>query len=662
MKKKNGTAILRMSLLIAGGIFLLGAVMYVLAVCYGKYSWTQPEGLLSIYIDHITEQEYEEMYQMLDVEESGGITLEDFRQRNSSIYEGIEIQNIALKVLGSDTEQLSVRYEMSFDTAAGPVSFENEAYFTEGEDGYRLIWTDGLIFPELESEDKVRVTTYPAMRGQILDRNGNLLAGPGTAVSVGIVPGKLEDREASISRAAELLEMDVETVEAKLSESWVTEESFVPLRSLSKIQEVEAMAVDLPEETRKEWERQQQLLEIPGILISDTEVRSYPLAEAASHLIGYVQAVTAEDLEEHEGEGYHTGSVIGRSGMESLYETELKGEDGCAIRILDSEGNVKRSVASKKQIDGETIRLTIDADLQKKLYEQFREDPGCSVAMNPVTYNRFRQTWCPGSTFKPIIAGIGLKTGTLDPDEDFGNEGLSWQKDASWGSYFVTTLHAYEPVVLKNALIYSDNIYFAKAALKIGAENLAVSLDDLGFNQEIPFEIRMTQSQYSNTDGIETEIQLADSGYGQGQILVNPLHLACLYTAFSNQGDVIRPYLRYSDEPHKEVWISQAFTPEQTDRILDGLKGVVNDPHGTGYRAHRNDMVLAGKTGTAELKASKEDTEGTEIGWFAAFPADPDTEQPVLIVSMVENVKHLGGSGYVVQKDSLVLDSLYPTD
>lgn len=558
MKKKNGTAILRMSLLIAGGIFLMGAVMYVLAVRYGKHSWTQPEELLSIYMDHITEQEYEEMYQMVDVEESGGISLEDFRQRNSSIYEGIEIQNIALKVLGSDTEQLSVRYEMSFDTAAGPVSFENEAYFTEGEDGYRLIWTDGLIFSELESEDKVRVTTYPAERGQILDRNGNLLA------------------------------------------------------------------------------------------------------EAASHLIGYIQAVTAEDLEEHEG--YHTGSVIGRSGMESLYETELKGEDGCAIRILDSEGNVKRSVASKKQIDGETIRLTIDADLQKKLYEQFREDPGCSVAMNPVTYNRFRQTWCPGSTFKPIIAGIGLKTGTLDPDEDFGNEGLSWQKDASWGSYFVTTLHAYEPVVLKNALIYSDNIYFAKAALKIGAENLAVSLDDLGFNQEIPFEIRMTQSQYSNTDGIETEIQLADSGYGQGQILVNPLHLACLYTAFSNQGDVIRPYLRYSDEPHKEVWISQAFTPEQTDRILDGLKGVVNDPHGTGYRAHRNDMVLAGKTGTAELKASKEDTEGTEIGWFAAFPADPDTEQPVLIVSMVENVKHLGGSGYVVQKDSLVLDSLYPAD
>ena len=73
-----------------------------------------------------------------------------------------------------------------------------------------------------------------------------------------------------------------------------------------------------------------------------------------------------------------------------------------------------------------------------------------------------RQVWCPGSTFKPVVAAIGLKTGTLDPNEDFGNEGLSWQKDSSWGSYEVTTLHEYEPVIMKNALIYSDNIYFAR--------------------------------------------------------------------------------------------------------------------------------------------------------------------------------------------------------
>ena len=66
---------------------------------------------------------------------------------------------------------------------------------------------------------------------------------------------------------------------------------------------------------------------------------------------------------------------------------------------------------------------------------------------NKPMYNRFRQVWCPGSTFKPIIAAIGLTTGAIDPNEDYGNEGLSWQKDSSWGSYHVTTLHAYEPVI-----------------------------------------------------------------------------------------------------------------------------------------------------------------------------------------------------------------------
>ena len=85
---------------------------------------------------------------------------------------------------------------------------------------------------------------------------------------------------------------------------------------------------------------------------------------------------------------------------------------------------------------------------------------------NKPMYNRFRQVWCPGSTFKPITAAVGLESGAIDPMEDYGNVGLSWQKDASWGSYYVTTLHAYEPVILENALIYSDNIYFAKATLK----------------------------------------------------------------------------------------------------------------------------------------------------------------------------------------------------
>lgn len=223
----------------------------------------------------------------------------------------------------------------------------------------------------------------------------------------------------------------------------------------------------------------------------------------------------------------------------------------------------------------------------------------------------------------------------------------------------MTTLHAYEPVILENALIYSDNIYFAKAALKIGSEEMENSLTRLGFNAELPFEIRMSQSQYSNTERIETEIQLADSGYGQGQVLINPLHMACIYSAFCNEGNIIKPYLVYQEEPKSEYWISGAFSKDVANTVLQGMIKVVNDENGTAYSARMDEILLAGKTGTAEIKASKEDTSGTELGWFSVCTAEKDVENPILIISMVEDVKGRGGSGYVVRKDRQVLEKWF---
>ena len=684
----------------AVGVFLtmllLCTILYMTAHFLLWNQGNSPEEVLISYMNCISEQKYNEMYEMIDVQNSGNISQEDFVQRNSAIYEGIEVRNMKIQITEYKEAERTVYYESSFDTIAGSVSFDNEAVFTSDKDGYKLVWHDSLIFPELSADDKVRISTTQAERGQILDRNEKVLAGKGTVSSVGIIPGKLENRDQSIQEIADLLEISKESIEGKLSANWVKDDSFVPIKTVPKVNELNLTSLDPDEEMLQENERQQKLLNISGVMISDEEVRSYPLGEAAAHLTGYVQNVTAEDLENHPGEGYSSNSVIGKSGIESLYETELKGKDGCKIYIVDSEGNEKTTIAETIKEDGKDIRLTIDTDLQKELYEQFENDRGCSVAMNPYTgevlalvstpsydnndfilgmseeqwtalnedenqplYNRFRQVWCPGSTFKPVVAAIGLKTNTINPNEDFGNEGLSWQKDSSWGSYEVTTLHEYEPVIMKNALIYSDNIYFAKAALKIGADNLMNSLDEIGFNQEVPFEITMAESQYSNTDRIETEIQLADSGYGQGQILVNPLHLASIYTSFLNEGNIIQPYLQYSDNPAGKIWIKEAFSSETVSQVMEGLTGVVNDPNGTGYAAHRDDILFAGKTGTAELKESQEDTSGTEIGWFAVFTADKNVETPILMISMVENVKGIGGSGYVVSKDKAVLDQYF---
>lgn len=686
---------LKIFYILAGLSIVLGVVSAIFFFSTEK-EIKKPEEILKEYMECITKRKYDKMYEMIDKVSFGCESKQEFVDRNKKIYEGMEVKNFKIEniqIKEEKSKRVSVTYDTSFETIAGEVHFSNEVALIEKEEGYKIIWNDDLILPGLEKSDKVMVSMMKAERGEITDRNGKILAGKGVVSAVGIVPGKLKNKKNSLKKIAQLLDIETETINKKLKATWVKEDSFVPIATIPKISQEDFMDLELDKEVVQEKKRQEQLLSIAGVMLSDTEVRSYELGEAASHLVGYVQEVTAEDLEKHVGEGYHSNSVIGRSGMEGLFEKQLKGKDGCEIKIIDENGKEKEIIAEIMEEDGEDIQLTIDSDLQKSLYKQFQKDKGCSVALNPYTgevlalvstpsydnndfilgmssekwtalnedkrkplYNRFRQIWCPGSTLKPIIAAIGLQTGSIDPDEDFGNEGLSWQKDSSWGSYYVTTLHAYEPVIMKNAIMYSDNIYFAKTALKIGADNLTKSLNYIGFNQEIPFDIVMSQSQYSNTDKIETEVQLADSGYGQGQVLVNPLHLASIYTAFLNKGNIIKPYLQYQENASGEVWISQAFSEDTVKKVMEGMNAVVNNSHGTAYSAHRSDTTLAGKTGTAEIKATKEDTDGTEIGWFSVFTADKDVKKPILIISMVENVKGIGGCGYVINKDKTVID------
>ncbi|WP_347501219.1 penicillin-binding transpeptidase domain-containing protein [Clostridium sp. chh4-2] len=699
MKKRRRRLLGIVFALIAVLILLSGAIILFLMKSPKEDQTVLPDKLLMEYMSCIEGGRYDEMYGMLNEQSKVNLSREDFVSRNKNIYEGIGAAGIQTEVTAMEENgetDIAVRYTTVMNTDAGEIRFDNQALYTKNEEGeYRLEWSDKLIFPQLDVTDKVRVSTDKAVRGQILDRNGVMLAGPGIASSVGLVPGKMnESPDEDIQKLSQLLGISEESIRKKLDAGWVKEDSFVPLKNIKKLKDTDLMKEVPSDETLQLKALEDDLLLVPGVKITDVEVRTYPLGKAASHLTGYVQNVTAEDLEKHPGEGYRSDSVIGRSGMESLYEKELKGQDGHTVQIVTAQGTTKEVLATTAKMDGETIRLTVDAELQKAIYSRFEEDKSCSAAMNPNTgevlalvstpaydsndfilgmsgdqwnalnedpaqpmYNRFRQKFSPGSSFKPVTAALGLDAGTIDPNEDYGSEGLSWQKDSNWGSYYVTTLHTYQPVILENALIYSDNIYFAKAALKLGSDRLEEGLDRLGFNEQMPFEITMAKSQYSNEGSIDNEIQLADSGYGQGQVLVNPLHLAAIYTAFANDGSIVKPYLRYREEAEREIWIDQAFSSDAAQRVKTALIKVVNNPEGTGHAARLESVTLAGKTGTAEIKASKDDTTGTELGWFCAFTADPQAERPLLLMSMTEDVKGRGGSGYVAKKVKEVLQS-----
>lgn len=656
-------------------VIILIIVGIVTGIVIANMPKEKPEEVLNKYFSAINEKKYEEMYTYLTTSSQNSISQEDFITRNKNIYEGIDSSNIKIEIkeVSEENKNKKITYTEQMVTSAGNISFDNQVILKKEDKQYKIDWSSSLIFPELQKDYKVRVETLSGKRGSILDRNGNKLAYDGTISQVGIVPGKLgENKEENIQKISELTGVSVETINNYLSASYVKDDTFVPVRKISK----------------DNTQLKESLLQIPGILINDAKGRVYTLGEEAGHLIGYVQPINAEELEKYSDKGYSSTSLIGKSGLELVYEDRLRGTDGVRIYILNSDGEVVKELAKQEQKDGEDIKLTIDTEIQAKLYEQLKNDKGLFVVMQPKTgellalvstptynsndftlglttdkwnqlnndenkplYNRFIQSYCPGSTFKAVTGAIGLTTGKISADEDFGYTGTSWQKDSSWGDYKVTTLTGYNgPKNLLNALMHSDNIYFAQAALKIGTTTFTESLDKIGFNQKIDFPLELTKSQYANSEGINSEGKLADSGFGQGNILVNPIHMASIYSSFYNNGNMVKPYIEYKENKEPEILIQNAFSEEAANTIKEDLIQVVENPSGTANDMKVNGITIAGKTGTAELKVDKNDNESGTLGWFNCFTTNQG-DNDILIVSMVENVQDNsdGGSHYLIK-------------
>lgn len=678
MKKEKNRKWIILVLILLIIVFIIGTLTF------SKKTISEPDEVLSTYMTYILDKNYEAMYELLSKESKNKTEKETYLARNKNIYEGIELSDLQINIVKTNKkkEQAEVIYQVTMQTIAGEISFSNTSYLKKEEDSYYLEWSSNDIFPELKDNFKVRVETIEANRGKLLDRNGAILAGKQTASQIGFVPGKMnsETKQEDIQKVANLLDLSTDTIQNALTASYVKEDTFVPLRTIRK----------------SEQALKNQLLEIKGIKIIDTEERIYPLGEATSHLLGYIQGISKEELEEKKSQGYTSQSIIGKSGLEKRYEERLRAVEGAEIYILDDNGAKVKTLAKREAKNGEDIKLTIDSTVQKELYEQFKEDKSASVAIDPIAgeilalvstptfdsndfslgmttnkwfalsqeeskplYNRFLASYAPGSSFKPITGAIGLEVGAFTPEENFGASGKKWQKDESWDDFYITTLTTYsEEANLKNALIYSDNIYFAKAALKIGKEKFAQSLKEIGFGQEIQTPVGTVKSSYSNTDTFITETALANSGYGQAEMLVNPIHMAMIYSSFVNEGNMVETKIEYKENEVNSYWKERAFDVQVANTIKEDLIQVVEHPNGTAHSAKTEGILLAGKTGTAEIKSSKEDKEGTEIGWYNTFIADKNSKKQLLIVSMVEEVKGKGGSHYVVDKVKTVIDKI----
>lgn len=665
-------------IIIIAVIIVIIIVGIILGINYmNKNNENNAKQALNSFCELINNKDYEKMYQQITNEAKQNINSEDFIARNKNIYEGIDATDIKIEIQNCEKQngKYNIEYKQKMYTSAGEVEFNNSAIIEKQEKEYKINWSSKFIFPELGNNDKVRVETLNAKRGDILDRNGKTLAEDGQIASCGIVPGKLgQDKEESINKIAELTGVSSDYIKEQLNKSYVKDDTFVPVKKISNSDTV----------------LKEKLLEIPGILINKVDGRVYPLGKETGHLIGYVQAINSEELANNEGKGYNTNSVIGKSGLELAYEDTLRGIDGTEIYIEDENKNKKSVIIKQDKKDGKDVKLTIDSVLQTNVYEQMKNDKGFFVIMQPKTgellalvstptfdsndftvgmttkqweelnndeskplYNRFVQKYCPGSTFKPIIGAIGLNTGKINANEDYGYTGTSWQKDSSWGDYKITTLKEYNGAKnLLNGIINSDNIYFAQSALKIGKDTLIENFNKIGFNEQLDFSLNLAKSQYSNNNGtdITGETKLADTGYGQGNVLVNPIHMASMYSSFYNEGNMIKPILKY-DEEKSSIWKETVFSAETANTIKNALIQVVENPNGTANDMKIAGTKIAGKTGTAELKTSSDDTESGTLGWFNCITVNNNSND-LLIISMVENTQNNseGGSHYLIRK------------
>lgn len=659
------------TLTIIGGV---AAAIVIIAGGFGLYHWYQGkteadavQATAQTYTQAFAKRQYDKAVKQVDTSHLTGpgwhYTAKTLAARDQAVFDrvgasDIKITNVKTKKYDSKTYELT--FTANMNTKIGKLSAQHyEAPIVKVGDNWRIQWSPRLLFPSMDGKDTVQIDLIAATRGQIYDRNNQLLAKNGDVTQAGLVPGKLgtgADRTANLEKIAAAWDVKVTSLETLLKQSWVTDDTFVPVK----------IVTDSPVMT--------------GAAYQTIGSRTYPLGEAAAQLIGYVGTATADDI--RKDPTLTANSKIGKTGLEQIYDKQLRGTDGGQISIQN--GDNIHPLLTKKAVNGKSLKLTIDANQQKTAYTQLAGKAGSVVTMNPTNgelltlasspsydpnafvngisqtdydkyanntslpfLSRFAQRYAPGSTFKMLTAAIALQNKTITPDTTKSISGLKWQKDSSWGDYKVTRTVDAASENMTQALVNSDNIWFAQVALKMGASAYLKGLAPL-FKTQADLPLTMKKAQISNSGKLASETLLADTAYGQGQLLLSPIEQAAMYSTIANGGTMQQPTLIQGTKGKRTNSVLQA---NAANTVKTALTHVVSDQAGTAHNLAIDGHTIAAKTGTAELK-QKQDTDGKENGFLVAMDADKNT---YLTVALIEGT----GSDDVVTAMKPYVASLY---
>ena len=541
-------------------------------------------------------------------------------------------------------------------------------------------------YRELSERNRTRYIHIDAPRGTMYDRNGVMLVDSRPAFTVSVLPQEVTDRQALFARLAQLLNIEPRQLEIR----WRAGQSLPDYQPLPLLEDIDRATMEIVQE---------HSLELPGVIVEAKPLRDYPYGQLAAHLLGYLGEITEEDLKRPESRNYRAGGLIGKTGLERLFEERLRGEDGYRLIEVNVRGRELRQVTTQKSTPGQRLILTLDSKVQEAGEKAFGDQAGGAIALDvrngdvlalvsmpaydpaqfargisatewkalventrhPMQNKVLRGQYPPGSTYKIAVALAALEAGVVTPDTT-----ISCSGGISLGSHEFRCWNkgGHGGVNLHRALKESCDVYFYRVGIQLGIERIADMSHRLGLGQPVGFPFgnergglipdRAWKKKRFGTGWYDGETVICS--IGQGYVLTTPLQLATMAATVANGGTVWRPQVVKRIEslqgdlvwtPQPEKLVESQWSAASLRAVRSGLEGVVNEPGGTAYRSRIPEVRYAGKTGTAQVVGRKGDKmiNSTEYEFkdHALFVAYAPAVAPEIAVAVI--VEHGGHGG-----------------
>jgi penicillin-binding protein 2 len=531
---------------------------------------------------------------------------------------------------------------------------------------------EGAKLREMSDKNRTRIRPVAAPRGILYDRNGLALVDNRPAFTLSFIPRDVEDRNTVLARVAVLLKIPLTELQDALAR--VPADSLRPVRvrrglSLEDVAKIE------------EWK-----IELPGVVVEVEPQRVYPTNSFAAHLLGYVREVSEEQTRQGR---YRRGDMVGQTGLERVLDEYLRGRDGGERIEVDALGRPVQVIQREEARPGGQVITTIDRRVQEAAERAMTGRAGAIVVMDPrtgdllaltsspaydlerFTGNLDREAWAavmrdpsypllnralqsqyaPGSVFKMVVAAAGLQERTLSPTDGTYCNGEFTLGKWRFGDWLKG---GHGHVDMRSSIVHSCNIFFYQAGLKVGPDAIARYARAFGLGApsgidlsgERPGLVPSPDWKRARLGRSWSAGETLNVAIGQGQLLVTPLQVARMMSAFANRGVLWKPRvvqrveradgtLAYS-EPTKMTG-QVDLSPAVWEFLRQAMAGVVSG--GTGVASRIPGIQIAGKTGTAQSVANSDSAKGQDHAWFASFA--PVDDPQVVVVVLVER----GGKG-----------------